>query len=164
MKTLTSFLCTSLAACALVSSARANTHIWTGLGASAYWSDPHNWDSNTAPSALEPPPCVMRFPASAAQTFNTNDLAGLPIHELRIERAGYILDLGIARLLGSVNLSSPFPGQSRLYGQPVFGTDINFDIGTDLQLLAGADLGETSTSGLTKVGLGTLTLSRACPP
>src|SRR5262245_49896249 len=69
----------------------ADTHIWTGAGTTGYWSDTHNWDNATPPSVGEMPPVVLRFPAMALQTFNTNDIAGLTIHQMRLDRAGYLI-------------------------------------------------------------------------
>lgn len=135
----------------------ADSHIWTGGGTTGYWGDTHNWDNGNRPSAGEPPPVVLRFPSIAAQTFNTNDISGLAIDEMRIERAGYVLDLGNATLAGSIVMSSPFPGQSRLYGDPALTGNVQFDIDVDLTLVAFAQLG--GNGGLTKLGNGTLQLS-----
>jgi autotransporter-associated beta strand protein len=96
----------------------------------------------------------------AAQTFNTNDITGLLVHDLRLDRAGYILDLGDLRLATSITMASPFPGQSRLYGTPALANDVSIDIGADLELVTFADLGETGGGyGFAKLGDGKLTLS-----
>ncbi|MCI0748078.1 MAG: autotransporter-associated beta strand repeat-containing protein [Verrucomicrobia subdivision 3 bacterium] len=145
--------------CALLAllAARADTHIWTGQGMTAYWSDTHNWDNGNSPSAGEPAPVVLRFPSMALQTFNTNDIAGLTIDTIRLDRAGYVIDLGNATLAGSVIMQSPFPGQSRLYGDPLLAGDVQFDIDTDLALVILAQVG--GNGGLTKLGNGTLQLA-----
>ena len=148
--------------CAFLATAtlHANTHIWTGAGLSAYWSDTHNWDSGNLPVAGEPAPVVLRFPAVALQTFNTNDIVGLSIDSLLMDRAGYVIDLGGARLLDSITMASPFPGQSRLYGSPVLGAAVTTTIGADLELVAFAQIGDTGVGGgFAKFGAGTLTLS-----
>src|SRR5262245_18194932 len=121
----------------------ADTHIWTGLSAAGVWSDTHNWDSGAPPYSGEPAPRILRFPSMAAQTFNTNDITGLLVDELRIERAGYILDLGDLRLTTIVTMVSPFPGQSRLYGSPALAKDVTIEIDGDLDLVTFADVGET---------------------
>jgi autotransporter-associated beta strand protein len=151
----------ALAALAMTTAtAVADTHIWTGLGGSAFWSDTHNWANGAPPYYGEPPPCVLRFPSAAAQTFNTNDIPGLLVDELLLDRAGYILDLGDIRLTSSIRLASPFPGQSRLYGKPVLASDVTIDIASDLELVTFADVGETgSGSGFAKLGDGKLTLA-----
>src|SRR4030095_6008044 len=87
----------------------ADTHIWTGLGTSARWSDTHNWANGAPPYSGEPAPCVLRFPSVAAPTFNTNDIPGLLVHELLLDRAGYVVDVGDVRLASSIRLASPFP-------------------------------------------------------
>ena len=140
--------------------ALADSHIWTGLGGSAVWSDAHNWDNGAAPYSGEPSPCILRFPSMAAQTFNTNDITGLVVDDMRIERAGYILDLGDLQLVSSITMVSPFPGQSRLYGSPALAKDPNIEIDGDLELVTFADVGETGGGhGFTKLGKGKLTLS-----
>ena len=154
-------LASAVAAVGLAAStALADTHIWTGLGASGVWSDTHNWDNGAAPYSGEPAPCILRFPSMAAQTFNTNDITGLLVDELRIERAGYILDLGDLRLVSILTMVSPFPGQSRLYGSPALAKDPSIEIDGDLELVTFADVGETGGGyGFTKLGKGKLTLS-----
>ena len=157
----TTRLASALAALALATgTAWADTHIWTGLGTSAYWSDTHNWDMGAPPYSGEPAPCVLRFPSVASKTFNSNDITGLLVHELRMDRAGYILDLGDVRLTTGITMMSPFPGQSRLYGKPALANDVTMDIGADLELVTYAELGETGGSyGFAKLGEGKLTLS-----
>src|SRR5262245_27374347 len=49
-----------------------DTHIWSGLGGNGRWSNAGNWNSGSVPTPGEPAPVVLRFPAGAMQTFNTN--------------------------------------------------------------------------------------------
>jgi autotransporter-associated beta strand protein len=64
------------------------TFVWSGLGASANWTDGANWVGGAAPAAGSD----LDFPASASQLTNNNDFTpGTAFGTIEIDQAGYSL-------------------------------------------------------------------------
>ena len=83
----------------------AQTSTWSGAsGASGNWTDTNNWVGGIAPS----PGHVLRFPAGAARTINTNNFtAGTAFQRILLEDTGYQLRGNQIKLLGDTVIPGP---------------------------------------------------------
>ena len=82
----------SLATLALLTlficSARAGTHVWSGLGANGNFSNAANWSSGGVPVVREAN-VILVFPASAVDKNAVQNIAQLGIDQIIIQGDGY---------------------------------------------------------------------------
>jgi autotransporter-associated beta strand protein len=88
------------------------THIWSGAGSSALWSNPQNWSSGGVPIPGEANP-ILQFPAFASHPTNTNDIVGLNILQLGFTGTGYNLGGNAIALTGDTTVFQSF-GANRI--------------------------------------------------
>ncbi|MFO1476235.1 MAG: hypothetical protein U1F98_06235 [Verrucomicrobiota bacterium] len=75
----------------LPSPGRGATHVWTGGGATGYWSDASNWQASGAPQPGEAG-IVLVFASGGARLNSTNDLNGLVLDQLQFGGNHYVLN------------------------------------------------------------------------
>jgi len=142
----------------------AASHTWTGAGSSGLWSLAANWSGNNPPAFGEASPITVTFPAGAARLNNTNDLGRLALDQLNFLGTGYIINgsgsgtnltlQGSAgtTVLNGANLSNTIDDSVNL----MLANNVNFTINTNSSLVLASVV--KGSGGLTKLGVGTLTL------
>ena len=161
----------SLACLAGARLANAGTHVWSGA-LNGYWSNPANWSSGGAPSAIEATPVVVQFPSTASvRRESTNDLAYLKLDVLAFYGANYRLygEESTLRTLTLTGSQPPFPYAANLISgysaTNYIDWWLNLALPTNVSILVGSgatlklDASLIGPGGFTKTGTGTLWLS-----
>jgi fibronectin-binding autotransporter adhesin len=145
-------------------SSKASSHTWAGVGLSGFWSLPANWTGNNPPAAGEAAPVTISFPAGAARLNNTNNVSGLVIDQLSFTGAGYTINgsgtgtnitlrgSGGTVVLNAASTTNTIASSMYL----TLSNNVVFTINSAGSLVL--DSVAQGTGGLTKQGLGTLTL------
>lgn len=127
--------------------ARAATYTWTGGGANTSWSNPANWDGNTAPANNESSVTLI-FPELDGPYTSTNDRTGLVITFLQITtRAGagtYTFTGNGIMLGGPASIANPGAGSANLVWEIPLALSNNVTMGFSgraTQLVGAIDLG-----------------------
>ena len=142
----------------------AASHTWSGGGAGGFWSMTANWVGNSPPAFGEAAPVTVTFPSGAARINNTNDLGRLTLDQLNFLGTGYTINgvnagtnltlqgsAGTA-VLNTASAINTIGGSVNL----ILANNVNFTINTNGSLILGSVV--KGSGGLTKLGLGALTL------
>jgi len=164
-----SFALAILCAWLTATSACAGTHTWTGGSTSGLWSNPANWENNSAP-ALGESPLHLVFPTNATRRFATNNFGTLVVNSITFHGAAYTLaGLGAGTNLtidSSVGTSwwniRAFSGSGHTLHYSLnllLDGNLEFNIATNSNLIVRSRLSAaTANSGLSKDGPGSVYL------
>jgi fibronectin-binding autotransporter adhesin len=137
------------------------THTWTGA-ASNLWSNGNNWTGGK-PVAGEAHTALV-FPAGASNVLNVNDVAGLTLESISFTGGGYFI--GANGAPAQVTLTKGITVDAAVTTTITLGLNFkiaatqSFFVGNSAaSLLIAGTVSGVGTSGLTKTGAGTLTLS-----
>jgi len=151
--------------------APANNFVWTGLGATANWSDNNNWQGNVAPTGLAANKEDLVFgPQGTTRLTNIDNIAGGTFNSITISNPGYDLKGSVQLTLGDqfttgsgfviMNAGSGAAAQIEVnmtLSGPA-GDNQFFTINSGNTLTINAKLSGNSGSTLSKEGTGTLRL------
>ena len=139
---------------------QAATHIWTGTGNSARWSNAANWQGNNPPQSGELG-AVLVFPPDVSRLSSSNDLTGLAVAQLVFSGTNHALN-GTNALILSADLGDSITasGGSNFVAMPlILQTTNSFRVATNASLALAGQL--TGPGAFTLVGGGSLALMPA---
>jgi large repetitive protein len=132
------------------------TFIWSGLGGNNNWSTGANWAGGVAPSSGASPDLVFN---SVTPRMNTsNDIPGLVVNSISMSASNYTLGGSQILLGGNVTVGAGATNQ-RITLPVQLTTAASFTINNVADLTVAGQLSGSVTSTLTKLGVGTMTLS-----
>lgn len=135
-----------------------STGLWTGLGGNNNWSTGGNWDNNAVPIF----PHALTF-AGNNRLNNINDLNSITVSSVTFDGAAGAFTLGgnDITLTGGIGFSAnpATPITQTVNLGMMFTGDQNINLPANGNLILGGNI--TSSGGLVKSGLGTLTLGGA---
>jgi len=139
----------------LVVASSISTGLWTGAGANNNWSTAGNWNQNAVPIF----PIGLTF-AGATHLLNNNDLSSITANSITFDAAAgaFVLDGNAITLNGTIgfNGNPAAPVTQTVNLGLTWSASETLDTPTNGNLTLGGDI--TSTTDLTKLDAGTLTL------
>jgi autotransporter-associated beta strand protein len=100
---------------------QAATCTWTGAGIDGNWSHAGNWDNCAGAHAKPTNGDIVVFPQGAPQPYNTNNLTGLALRQIKLNGSNYSIDGNAVTLTNGVSANAPTSGTDL---GPHFNTDI----------------------------------------